>query len=406
MNWTERYRPKTLSEVIGNESSKNKLIEWLIGWRASNKFGALLIGPPGIGKTATVYALAKDFGYHVIELNASDYRTANKIIEKVGFIAYENTLESYISGKIKRILIFFDEIDGIDPKEDRGGLDAVIKISSKKSVPVIASANFIDPIKHKILLDNFETIEFKKLTPKQIYIIIKRISKLEKLDIDDEIIIEVSRRSRGDARLAINMLYTVHIGGDINVILNPFENMPIDMLLRRISSSPSQQEIKTLLDSNSNHWEDVLYTYFDIISRSPVIKPERRADLLEHISILDVINGRIKRERAFFLMKYFSAILSWLVYQSNRWGAVYDGRIPEYRLYTYVLNKDVRVELDELLDNYGSRLHESKRKFLFSSILAAALSNPKYENLLKWTLKVHGLDGMLKMVKKYGVSNN
>ncbi|HIQ12939.1 MAG TPA: AAA family ATPase [Thermoprotei archaeon] len=406
MNWTEKYRPKTISEVIGNELSKKRLVEWLNNWRFSKKLGALLIGPPGIGKTATVYALASDFGYHVIELNASDYRTANKIIEKVGFIAYENTLESYISGKTKKVLIFFDEIDGIDPKEDRGGLDAVIKISSKKAVPVIASANFIDPIKHKILLDNFEVIEFRKLTPKQIYIIIKRISELEKLDLDDDTLIEISRRSMGDARLAINILYTVHVGGDINVILNPFENMPIDVLLRRISSLSNQQEIKTLLDSNSNHWEDVLYIYFDIITRSPVIKPDRRANLLEHISILDMINGMIKRNRAYFLMKYFSAILSWIVYQSNRWGAVYDGRIPEYRLYTYVLNKDIRVELEELLNKYGNRLHESKRKFFFESLLVAVLSNPKYENLLNWTLKIYGLDDKLKVVKKYGVSND
>ena len=406
MNWTEKYRPKTLSEVIGNEDSKEKLVKWLVNWRASDKYGVLLTGPPGTGKTATVYALARDFGYHVIELNASDYRTAEKIMERLGFIAYGNTLESYISGRPRRILIFFDEIDGIDPKEDRGGLEAVIKIASKKSVPVIASANFIDPVKHKALIDNFEVIEYRRLTPKQIYIIIKRISELEGLDIEDDMLLEISRRSRGDARLAINMLYAVSVGGDINVVSNPLENMPLDMLLRRISSSSSQLEIKTLLDSNSNHWEDVLYIYFDIISRSPVMKLERRVELLEHISILDVILGRMKKERAFFLMKYFTAILSWLVFQSNRWGAVYDGRIPEYRLYVFVLNRDVRAELDELLSKYGSRLHESRRKFIFDTVLAASLINPEYENLLKWVAKMYGLEEVLGKVKQYGVSKN
>ncbi len=406
MNWTEKYRPKTLSEVIGNEDSKEKLVRWFINWRSSDKYGVLLTGPPGTGKTATVYALARDFGYHVIELNASDYRTAEKIMEKLGFIAYGNTLETYISGRPKKLLIFFDEIDGIDPKEDRGGLDAVLKIASKKSVPVIASANFIDPVKHKALLDNFEVIEYKRLTPKQIYIVIKRISELEDLDVEKDTLLEISRRARGDARLAINMLYAVSVGGDIDVVSNPLENMPLDMLLRRISSSSSQLEIKTLLDSNSNHWEDVLYTYFDIISRSPVMKMERRAALLEHISILDVILGRMKRERAFYLMKYFTAILSWIVNQSNRWGAVYDGRIPEYRLYVFVLNRDVRAELDELLSRYGRRLHESRRKFIFDSVLAASLANPEYKKLLEWVGKVYGIEDVLRRVKQYGVSKN
>ncbi len=406
MNWTEKYRPKTLSEVIGNEDSKERLVRWFIKWRSSDKYGVLLTGPPGTGKTATVYALARDFGYHVIELNASDYRTAEKIMEKLGFIAYGNTLEAYISGRPKKLLIFFDEIDGIDPKEDRGGLDAVLKIASKKSVPVIASANFIDPVKHKALLDNFEVIEYKRLTPKQIYIVIKRISELEGLDVEKDTLLEISRRARGDARLAINMLYAVSVGGDIDVVSNPLENMPLDMLLRRISSSSSQLEIKTLLDSNSNHWEDVLYTYFDIISRSPVMKMERRVALLEHISILDMILGRIKRERAFYLMKYFTAILSWIVNQSNRWGAVYDGRIPEYRLYVFVLNRDVRAELDELLSRYGRRLHESRRKFIFDSVLAASLANPEYKKLLEWVGKIYGIEDVLRRVKQYGVSKN
>lgn len=406
MNWTEKYRPSTLSEVVGNEYSKEKLVRWLLNWRASDKYGVLLTGPPGTGKTTSVYALARDFGYHVIELNASDYRTAEKIMEKLGFIAYGNTLEGYIYGRPKKLLIFFDEIDGIDPKEDRGGLDAVINIASKKSVPVIASANFIDPVKHKALIDNFEVIEYKQLTPKQIYIIIKRISELEGLDVENEVLLEISRRSRGDARLAINMLYAVSVGGDINVVSNPLENMPLDILLRRISSSSNQLEIKTLLDSNFNHLEDVLYVYFDIISRSPVMKLERRVELLEHISILDTILGRMKKERAFFLMKYFTTILSWLVFQSNRWGAVYDGRIPEYRFYIFVQNRDVRAELDELLNRYGRRLHESRRKFIFESLLAASLANPEYENLLKWVANIYGIEEILRRVKQYGVSKS
>ena len=403
MNWTEKYRPKSFYEVIGNEDAKVKLLKWIRSWKSSDKYGVLLVGPPGVGKTASVYALANDLGYHVIELNASDHRTAEKILEKLGSIAYGNTLESYIYGKRRKIMIFFDEIDGIDPKEDRGGLNAVLEIASKKTVPVIASANFIDPIKHKELLDKFYVIEYRRLTPKQIYIIVKRIAEAEKINIEKDILIEIARRSRGDARLAINMLYTASIGGDLTIVSNPLEDMPLDMLLRRVSSSSNLSEIKILLDANSNHWEEVIYTYFDIIARSPVIKPERREYLLDHISNLDVLMGRMNRDRAFFLMKYISSILSYIIYQANRWGAVYDGRIPEYRLYVFVLNKDVRAEMDDLFEKLKNRLHESRRKFVFDTVLPAALSSSrKYRNLLEWVIRMYGIEEVMKS----GVSKN
>ena len=39
-------------------------------------------GKPGIGKTTSAYALARDMGWDVIELNASDQRTA-AVIDRI-----------------------------------------------------------------------------------------------------------------------------------------------------------------------------------------------------------------------------------------------------------------------------------------------------------------------------------
>ncbi len=390
MNWTEKYRPRHMYEVVGNEEAKKKIVEWMFKWRNSDKYGILLIGPPGIGKTTFVYALANDLGYHVIELNASDYRTEEKIMERVGFIAYGSTLETFFTGRRKRIMIFFDEVDGIDPKEDRGGLKAIIKIASKKAVPVVASANFIDQVKHKELIDVFEVVEFKRLTPKQIIIILGNIAKKEGLRVSRDDLVEIAKRSYGDARMAINMLYTLSIGGEYLALSNPLENLPLDQLLRRLSSTTNLTEIKYLLDNNSGHWEDVIYTYFDIVSRSKVMKADRREYLLEHLSILDIMLGRMKRERTYFYLRYISSILAWVIYQANKWGAVYDGRIPEYRLYTFVLNKDVREEFDDLMDRLRGRLHESRRKFIYGTVSTASLIYDSYPNLRKWVERIYG----------------
>lgn len=86
-NWTYKYRPQSSCEVVGNEEAIIKLKEWLLGWKATfinedvssgdefyssdnsrskineNNQIAILLGPYGCGKTASVYAVANEFGY-------------------------------------------------------------------------------------------------------------------------------------------------------------------------------------------------------------------------------------------------------------------------------------------------------------------------------------------------------
>ena len=74
--WLEKYRPKTLEEVEGN----NKTIQHLkYIAHEGNVPHMILSGPPGIGKTSSVLCLARQllkqhFKKAVLELNASDDR--------------------------------------------------------------------------------------------------------------------------------------------------------------------------------------------------------------------------------------------------------------------------------------------------------------------------------------------
>ena len=76
--WVEYYRPKNPNMVIGNEETRLNFITWLKNWKKKSK-PSLILGPPGVGKTTLVHAVATDLGYEFLELNASDVRTKTKL---------------------------------------------------------------------------------------------------------------------------------------------------------------------------------------------------------------------------------------------------------------------------------------------------------------------------------------
>ena len=69
----------------------------------------LISGPPGTGKTTLAYIIAEHCGYEPVVVNASDERTADKLITRI----YDTTLMHNIKKSKKPTCLILDEIDGI-----------------------------------------------------------------------------------------------------------------------------------------------------------------------------------------------------------------------------------------------------------------------------------------------------
>lgn len=210
--WVIKHRPKKVDEVVDQEEAKKIIGGWLNEWLSGKipKSRALLLhGPPGSGKTSLVEAFARELGLDLLELNASDSRRKEDLLRTVGVASQKKPLRG------KKMLILLDEVDGMDPRADEGGIEALTRIIESSKNPIIMTAN--DPWKEELrsLRAVAQMVPFKELTEAQVASLLKRICEREGLLCEEEALRIIARRNMGDARAAINDLQAVGEGARV-----------------------------------------------------------------------------------------------------------------------------------------------------------------------------------------------
>jgi len=206
MNFLIKYKPKNLNEIRGNRLALENLKEHVTRYRKGK--AALLHGGNGVGKTASVYALANELNYEVIETNASNYRNKNQIESIIG----ESSKQASLFKKGRIILV--DDVDSLNIK-DRGGLQALNKIIVKSEWPIVLTAIDAYNSKLKTVRSKSKLIEFKKLGSLEVYEFLKDICEKEEIKFDEDLLKKVSRKANGDLRAGINDLQNLIVDDEL-----------------------------------------------------------------------------------------------------------------------------------------------------------------------------------------------
>lgn len=265
--WVEKYRPRKVADVVGNDETKASFIEWLKNKRRTKK-AVLLYGPPGVGKTTLVNAVANEFGFKVIEMNASDTRTEKAINKVAGKATAYVGLDTFSAGS-KGNVVFLDEVDGIAGNEDRGGVSAIIKIVEDSRVPVIMAANDPDIEKLRPLKKVCHLIRFRQVRVPLIISTLQKICQHEGVKAEFEALEKIAQNSRGDVRSAINDLQSLSETDkaltlqDTNLL--SYRNQDINMYetLKEYFSAKNFSDSSALLSRSKVDYDDLLLSIGD-----------------------------------------------------------------------------------------------------------------------------------------------
>lgn len=361
MLWTEKYSPKNFDEVLGNVKIKDAIVEWTEEWLMGNTQNCLLlIGPAGTGKTTLAHLAANEFSEY-IELNASDKRSYDIILNTIGEASASKSL---FGDGLK--LIILDEVDGIHGTEDRGGTRAISKIIKEGHHPLIMMAN--DPYSKRLksLKTKCNTLILRKVHTNSIVALLKRICVKEGVEFEEHVIRNLAKSSNGDLRSAINDLEVIARGKtkitseDLELLSKKDDIINIFDSVRTVLKSKNPRRIKDAMKVEAEP-----SFLIELIAENIPREYEKVDELqkaYEMISLADIYLGRAFNTRVYSYWKYTYELMSLGVALSKEETYRKFSRFTNSSIFAMLSKSRAKRDLkDKVAKKMGEKLHTSKK---------------------------------------------
>lgn len=292
----EKYRPETFDEIVGNEGAISRLA---IFAEKGNVPNIILAGPPGVGKTTTILAVArimlgKAYKDSVLEMNASNDRGIDVVRNKIKTFA--QTQVTLDPGKHK--IVILDEADSMTEAAQQA-LRRTMELYSGTTRFALACNNsekIIEPIQSRCAV-----VRFAKLTDEQIMSKLKQVCEKEGIKFTIDGLKAILHTATGDMRQALNNLQSTFDGFGTVTKDNVFKvcdephpdlvNKMIDHCIKR-NFTPAHEGLRQLWTLGYSA-EDIIINIFKCVKYNDSMSERQKLDFVKRIgeTHLRISNG-------------------------------------------------------------------------------------------------------------------
>jgi replication factor C small subunit len=285
--WVEKYRPKTLDEVVDLKD----IVESLKAFMRNPKTmpHLMLAGIPGTGKTTIALCIAhelfkENWKSFTLELNASDERGIDTVRDRVkDFSRYSRTG----FGNVPFALIILDECDQMTGPAQTA-LRRIMEIGSRTSRFILIcnqSSKIIEPIQSRCAIFRFSRLDRQAMKEHLL-----SIAKKESVNLQPEAAERIVDYAEGDLRHAINALQTASAykeGGEVDektvsLVIGEASPMQVQKMIRKALYGDFVEARKTMYEIMGSYGfsgtEIVRQIQRELFKMSD-LTPEQKADL-------------------------------------------------------------------------------------------------------------------------------